>query len=63
MGAMKHLALVLDELNRMEIKLLHAAKWYPGENGMWSSPNGEHYLPQDEAVQKVKRYWAVKEAD
>jgi hypothetical protein len=47
----------------MEIKLLHAAKWYPGENGMWSSPNGEHYLPQDEAVQKVKRYWAVKEAD
>lgn len=62
MGAMKNLALALEELDRMEKILLKAANWQL-VNGFWCSPNGEHTLPQDEAVQKVKRYWAVKLAD
>lgn len=63
MGAMKNLALALDQLQRAEVSLLEAARWKLNDKGLWCSPNGEHQLPQDEAAQKVKQYWTVKEAD
>jgi hypothetical protein len=63
MGVMKNLALALEELRRAEVSLLEAANWKLNKQGQWCSPNGEHELPQDEAAQKVKQYWTVKEAD
>jgi len=60
-GAMKNLAMALDDLQKAEVSLLKAARWTIIK-GLWCSPNGEHKLSQDEAIQEIKRTWVSSEA-